>query len=60
MIEGVLILILGMAIGGTIVYFYTQKSRDKPEEKPKENPYDKYKNQDGLYSRSAVKTAKRS
>jgi alpha-glucuronidase len=60
MITGALILLLGMAIGGAIVYFYTQKARDKPEEKPKENPYDKYKNQDGLYSRSAVKSAQRS
>lgn len=55
MITGALILILGMAIGGAIVYFYLQKARDKPVEKHKENPYDKYRNGDGLYSRSAVK-----
>ena len=58
MIEGSLILLIGMAIGGTIVYFYLQKARDKPEEKPKENPYSKYKNKDGLYSRSEVKESR--
>lgn len=54
MIEGAIILILGMAIGGIIAYFYTRKTHEESEEQP----YDKYKNKDGLYSRKAVKESR--
>lgn len=55
MIEGALILLNGMIIGALIVYFFPKKELiDKPEEQP----YEKYKNKDGLYSRKAVKESR--
>ena len=44
MLEGAFILIMGMGIGGSIVYFYPRKSTKEE----KETPYNKYKNKDGL------------
>lgn len=55
MIEGALILLTGMIIGGLAVHFYPKK---QSTEQSTEQPYDKYKNKDGLYSRKAVKESR--
>jgi len=58
-IEGALILLSGMIIGGLIVHLYPKKQpTEQPLEQPTEQPYDKYKNKDGLYSRKAVKESR--
>ena len=56
--EGALIFLAGMVIGGAIVHF-TPKYLPAQEKKA-ENPYEKYKTTEGLYSRKAVKAAKES
>jgi hypothetical protein len=57
MIEGALVLILGIIIGGVVVWYYPE-NRNYMTEEPMEQPYDKYKNKDGLYSRKAVKESR--
>lgn len=47
MIEGAIIVVVGMAIGYYLALLITKE--------PKKNPYDKYKNKDGLYDRKIVK-----
>lgn len=54
MIEGALILLLGMAIG-TTGYHFLYKYISKIKEQENKKPYDKYRNIDGLLSRRAVK-----
>ena len=54
MIEGALIFLAGMIIGGGIVYAaLTYLPRDIAQ--PEETKYDKYRNADGLLSRKQVK-----
>lgn len=51
-IEGALILLLGMAIGALVIAkFYTPSKKAN-------NPYEKYKNKDGLYSRKVIRESR--
>jgi len=58
LIEGAVILLAGMIIGGAIGYFAPKYL--PAQEKKAENPYEKYKTTEGLYSRKAVKASKES
>lgn len=53
--EGALIFLAGGVIGYVAAKYLPAKEKSKTE-----NPYDKYKTTEGLYSRKAVKAAKES
>lgn len=55
MVVGALILLAGMVIGYLVAIYLSLKPKQETSKQFAEDPYEKYKNTDGLYSRKVVK-----